>query len=601
MRVSNSQNAEIIYSNYLSTLADSGEIDSGWIDMAGVDKVQISARASASGMTINVSSRATDPDGASGETALETPVTYTDGAFYLANIITRQRYMRFQWQNNTGSGVTDASLEIKQTFGSSDKLSVFPVGVNPSAFSQAALVQSIDRGQQPDGDYVTVKADGQAVITQTNLGGTLLNGAVNISQTTITVDDTSNFASSGTIGIDDELISYTGKTATTFTGCTRGVLGTAASTHLDNEPVGEAYVGDWIDSDGWDTIELFIDSEQPSKLLGLTVQFTDDANVESPTIRGERRFTYSEEDVETGFDDIRIPAVLDGFRAIYVNGSSSQTSFFFDVTLRTSGSTNRYNNGGALITADFETEVALGLVSNFEIGTKFGSVRDIDAGDDAVDVWAYANDALASRVNTKTFPSTASTFYLVSDSASDTSVTVRVTYLDANFFEREETVSLNGTTAVALQLQAIDVNRMFVNSSTGAVGRVYCATANNFTAGVPNTPSQVVAFIPIGYNQTQQTQFTVPAKKRLIIKRFLIQAARAGGANGSADVSLRIKINGQAPRIIREFFVSTGAPVDKDKANIVLPEKTQVVWRLDDVSDNNTNCTVIWDYELIDD
>jgi hypothetical protein len=41
------------------------------------------------------------------------------------------------------------------------------------------------------------------------------------SGTTLNVNDTTYFPSAGTLYIDNELISYTGKTATTFTGCTR--------------------------------------------------------------------------------------------------------------------------------------------------------------------------------------------------------------------------------------------------------------------------------------------------------------------------------------------------------------------------------------------
>ena len=40
--------------------------------------------------------------------------------------------------------------------------------------------------------------------------------------TTLNVNDTTYFPSAGTVYVDNELISYTGKTATTFTGCTRG-------------------------------------------------------------------------------------------------------------------------------------------------------------------------------------------------------------------------------------------------------------------------------------------------------------------------------------------------------------------------------------------
>lgn len=47
------------------------------------------------------------------------------------------------------------------------------------------------------------------------------------SATTLTVDDTTDFASSGSIWVGRELITYSGKTSTTFTGCTRGVAGYA--------------------------------------------------------------------------------------------------------------------------------------------------------------------------------------------------------------------------------------------------------------------------------------------------------------------------------------------------------------------------------------
>lgn len=57
------------------------------------------------------------------------------------------------------------------------------------------------------------------------------------SATTITVDDTTNFDSSGTILIGDEQITYSGKTATTFTGCTRGANGSTAAEHAWTEIV----------------------------------------------------------------------------------------------------------------------------------------------------------------------------------------------------------------------------------------------------------------------------------------------------------------------------------------------------------------------------
>ena len=54
---------------------------------------------------------------------------------------------------------------------------------------------------------------------------TTLTADVSSSEATVKVVDTSSFASSGTFYLGRELIKYTGKTSTTFTGCTRGYLG----------------------------------------------------------------------------------------------------------------------------------------------------------------------------------------------------------------------------------------------------------------------------------------------------------------------------------------------------------------------------------------
>ena len=67
-----------------------------------------------------------------------------------------------------------------------------------------------------------------------------LDGAINNSVTTITVDSTAAFSAAGNILIDSENISYTSKSSTQFLGCTRGLSGTgsgAAAAHADNATV----------------------------------------------------------------------------------------------------------------------------------------------------------------------------------------------------------------------------------------------------------------------------------------------------------------------------------------------------------------------------
>ena len=70
---------------------------------------------------------------------------------------------------------------------------------------------------------------------------TLLDGALNNSDTTITVDSTDDFPEQGRLKVDDEEILYTGKTRTTFMGCTRGSRETLAVLHSNNAVINNAY------------------------------------------------------------------------------------------------------------------------------------------------------------------------------------------------------------------------------------------------------------------------------------------------------------------------------------------------------------------------
>ena len=70
---------------------------------------------------------------------------------------------------------------------------------------------------------------------------TLTNAIPNSSSTaTIVVGSTTGFASAGAILIEEEIITYTGKTATTFTGITRSQYGSSGSSHAAGVYVSEA-------------------------------------------------------------------------------------------------------------------------------------------------------------------------------------------------------------------------------------------------------------------------------------------------------------------------------------------------------------------------
>lgn len=66
---------------------------------------------------------------------------------------------------------------------------------------------------------------------------TNLNGALGIGDTTINVDSAANFASSGSLTIDDQIITYTGKTATSFTGIPASGTGSITAIIADDTAV----------------------------------------------------------------------------------------------------------------------------------------------------------------------------------------------------------------------------------------------------------------------------------------------------------------------------------------------------------------------------
>jgi len=84
----------------------------------------------------------------------------------------------------------------------------------------------------------------------TALSGTLAaiaftssTAALTTTSTTVSVVSTSGFSATGSILIETEVISYTGVTATTFTGCTRAASGTTAATHVASLGVSQYTTG----------------------------------------------------------------------------------------------------------------------------------------------------------------------------------------------------------------------------------------------------------------------------------------------------------------------------------------------------------------------
>ena len=83
----------------------------------------------------------------------------------------------------------------------------------------------------------SVATDADLYLAVNNLSTVLTDNPLTAGATTVNVSDASSFPTTGILTIDLEAIHYTGTTATSFTGCTRGFDGTTAASHAVNSTV----------------------------------------------------------------------------------------------------------------------------------------------------------------------------------------------------------------------------------------------------------------------------------------------------------------------------------------------------------------------------
>jgi len=75
------------------------------------------------------------------------------------------------------------------------------------------------------------QGEGAKTLLSSSNVSTTLSTTVNTTATTFTVSSTAGFLAHGKLQIENELVYYTGKNSTTFTGVTRGTSGTTAASH----------------------------------------------------------------------------------------------------------------------------------------------------------------------------------------------------------------------------------------------------------------------------------------------------------------------------------------------------------------------------------
>ena len=156
-------------------------------------------------------------------------VTFSGAVSLGGNITATILNAEFQITSYISSNQYTVTASVNATAGDSGNGGASVVGAYQITTGTDIYSQNVGWGAGTWGGIITGAA------TTTVSGGTLSS-----SNTTVTVASTAAFTTTGNILIDSETISYTGKTGTTFTGCTRGLSGTgsgAATTHANGASV----------------------------------------------------------------------------------------------------------------------------------------------------------------------------------------------------------------------------------------------------------------------------------------------------------------------------------------------------------------------------
>ena len=103
------------------------------------------------------------------------------------------------------------------------RVSAEPRVVYPIAFNTSAIHYEVSMVQN--------QCNFTPLALGTVMATTTLDGGITSATTTVTVDSTADFPCAGSFKVDAETIAYTGRTATTFTGCT------VVSSHSDGATV----------------------------------------------------------------------------------------------------------------------------------------------------------------------------------------------------------------------------------------------------------------------------------------------------------------------------------------------------------------------------
>jgi len=221
---------------------------------------------------------------------------------------------------------------------------------------------------------------------------------------------------------------------------------------------------------------------------------------------------------------------------------------------------------------------------------KFGRNDEPTAADD---VWDCSETAIGGPA-VYPFQSSAFSLYASSDNAGDTSQTITVEGLDANWERVQEDVDLDGQNfeLVGTASNWLRVFRAYNASATALLGNVYLGLDATGTLGVPtNVATTLQACIQIGNGQTLMAIYTTADDEQTWITQFCSTVLDiTPGTPGYATLLPQIRLNlpaTQSWRVSTTFGL--GADGTSDRCQVLHPpmylaERTDVKFTIEGVS-----------------
>jgi len=248
---------------------------------------------------------------------------------------------------------------------------------------------------------------------------------------------------------------------------------------------------------------------------------------------------------------------------------------------------------------DFTYRALVGTAGQASRVSALGYNQDVDTATVPEDVWAGASLGILNAIDHKLIPlpTAAVSMEVRSDSASDTSAgagarTLLVGYLAAGYIAKTATITLNGTTAVAMPEDVLRINSVLVaTAGTNPRGVNIGNISIRATGGAGATYSYMLA----GSGIAQSSLYTVPTGRALDLLGLVLSVHQTDTSQRAATFSLTIA--NSAGRAIKGLFLGLTSNVGCYNHHVngdpitTVPATSDVWVTAENVSANNTACS----------